>query len=1148
MNKKITTFLASAMLATAFTAGAADNGDAVLLKQGSDLLTVQTGNSFGEPTTVAVPATWNVATLNVATWNVSAKSTVLGKTIYSFVNKATGLTLAVDPTVAVDASETSGPALTLGGSASQWTVEGGKLVSYFKGDSVVYLKGNGSSLFLVKDAAANVTSSSLAVDETTLPNLPLIPLNAADLNTLLQSVDIDDATFFGLTMNPEVSTGQQNLLTATGLKATDVGSGYVTLQAKDKKVGDKDAYVVVDTAYYDGTEDSKLLKLTYDKLNADNRQAGSYNFMFTYNAAEEELYAKVQSVAYRLTATEYQGAQADVNTAAKLAKVISEKNKGSWWSAQGTDFTLDTERDMYIYMARLAGTNVLTINTTETAGTLATKDVQRTVIKLGTSFTGLTLTTLPEGVYTVQYKASEGNAKYAQNNAYALANLHGIFGWAEQAERQDFNHMPAAQWVVEKHGTSATAPVTIDNREFYDLSHSTVLPDTPVQLYAVEGSDDVFYIYGGVADTLSFVKVADNLVADTKLGYKYVSEDDAKVQTYTFNYLHGLSLDKYLCVEENGIVHVDANDGKSNFRLEIAIKDDHYGVGDSLVRNVYYVSNGSKYLTYDANAKKYVMGDEKTPFFLKENNCIDGKHYYALVEANLFGATLTTNATYYDAEGNKIEKDDYALLYTEDGDLIVDDYTVEGQVGYWYDAAENGKLVQVVNRPRVNGSSADYAEVKVSVDDNTLDLTEGNLNDKFIYGQSNEIRTSAFAVEVNDSPLYRRFNNVALGESAIDSTQNLAFVENVRGEYLMDEQNPNLKDEDVNYVGIWDAEKAGGKLFFHVDTAWVNRGLGYIKPQYLISVARDDQGGVATEPCTESGPHIDANGHITDDPYQCVHANRGRLGFVYGKYMVNFSDSAQAFIDREAEQNPYTIQKTSDSYTRVGFVTAIKPNNCDSLVILTNGFEKMEPADLDTATIFKNYRANKLTHFIVDLTGDNHKNVTWSFRYVNPETAANVAEEGADNAFLFESNVYATGEEYRTVEGNADQAIAPVSKAAWLKMQNGCLVLTDATSSFENAKTGGDGALIFNVNQMSENDEFVTDNEDIAVEAGVQVIAGNGAVTIQGAAGKTVIITNILGKAVANTVLTSDNQTIAVPAGVVAVAVEGEEAVKAIVK
>ena len=50
------------------------------------------------------------------------------------------------------------------------------------------------------------------------------------------------------------------------------------------------------------------------------------------------------------------------------------------------------------------------------------------------------------------------------------------------------------------------------------------------------------------------------------------------------------------------------------------------------------------------------------------------------------------------------------------------------------------------------------------------------------------------------------------------------------------------------------------------------------------------------------------------------------------------------------------------------------------------------------------------------------------------------------------------------------------------------------------------------------------------------------------AAGKTVTIVNVLGQTVANTVVSSDNATIAAPAGVVIVTVEGEAAVKAIVK
>ena len=78
-------------------------------------------------------------------------------------------------------------------------------------------------------------------------------------------------------------------------------------------------------------------------------------------------------------------------------------------------------------------------------------------------------------------------------------------------------------------------------------------------------------------------------------------------------------------------------------------------------------------------------------------------------------------------------------------------------------------------------------------------------------------------------------------------------------------------------------------------------------------------------------------------------------------------------------------------------------------------------------------------------------------------------------------------------------------------------------------------------------DETPTANEGVEVSE-VKVIAGEGNVMIAGAQGKKVVISNILGQVVANTVIASDNATIAAPAGVVVVAVEGDAAVKAIVK
>lgn len=1196
MNKKFTMLLASAMLATAFSAGAAvdaKKGDAILLKSGTDNLSALTGTNFGKLGLTSTPADlndWELKGLNGATWTVSAKKNTLGRDIYSFENKATGLTLAVDPTIAIDADKAGvgAKALTLGGTASEWVAEGDKLVSYFTGDSVVYIAKNGGDLYLEKTTKAKLGSSK-AIDLSSAKNFPeSMILDAADLNTLLQSVPT--ATFFGLNMNPSVSTGKANRLTDTPLKATDVsGAGnWVTLQAKDKKVKvdgeDQDAYVVVDTAYYDGTETSKFLQLNYDAFKADNREEGSYYFKFTYNAAKDELYIQVQKVAYKLTKNAGE-------TDADFAKYIKENNNNSYWSIQDEENprTLATKTDKFIYMARLAGTNVLTINTDETdlTGTsapVAMANVQKTVVKLGTNFSGLTLTTIPDGVYLVQYKASAGNPKIKQNGLYALANLAGNLGWANLARNQEFKHMPAAQWVVDKNGTSSTAMVTIDNREFSDVSNTSVLPSQMTQFYAVEGSDDVFYFNGSVADTLSFIKVDEALVKDTKLGYKYVTAEEASVQTYLFNYLHGLALNKYLYTPagKDSIVRVDENGEKANFRLTLIAKDDKYGYKDGLVRNAYYVSDGKgRYISFDGVANKYMMKSVPTPFFLKENNCIDGTHYYTLVEANLrsevlvkegnndialswypasengkkvadaktFAALNTKEVTrsyeqpdgstvtvkyYADANGNIAS----APYYDKDGYRLIVDGNEIGDV-YAYKAKDGVVSLQKAFNSISRSNSWDYASVKVSVDDNTLDLTEGTLNDKFY----SEIRTSAFAVSKDDSPLYRRFNNAALGES--ETADSLFFVEKIRKEYLMDEWNKNLTDKNVDYAGIWNKEKADSKLGFIVDTAWVNRGNGDIKPQYLISVARNDQAGTPGIPCTYEHNHFDNAGNPVDAAH-CSHATQGHSGFDYGKYLVSFGDSA--LIKGHELKVPY--MDIDGGYTRVGFVKAIHAG--DSLFVLTQGFENMDPATLDTATIINAYKKSKSENFIVNLQGDNHKNVTWSFRYVNPDKAGAVTEEGADNEFLFESNIYneagvaSTGKATKGFDKTVAGSIAP-SYAAWLKMQNGCLVLTRGDSEFSAAKTGSDGALIFNAYQKTDAEDMVTSIEGANAE-GVSIITGNGTVTVQGAAGKSVVITNILGKVVAETVLTSDNATIAVPAGIVAVAVDGEEAVKAIVK
>ena len=96
----------------------------------------------------------------------------------------------------------------------------------------------------------------------------------------------------------------------------------------------------------------------------------------------------------------------------------------------------------------------------------------------------------------------------------------------------------------------------------------------------------------------------------------------------------------------------------------------------------------------------------------------------------------------------------------------------------------------------------------------------------------------------------------------------------------MNEWNKNLQDKVVNYAGIWNKDKANGKLFFHIDTAWVNRGAGNIKPQYLISAAHVDVPGTPGVPCTYAHNHNEMFNFcffIVSDDFSRIQISRSHL-------------------------------------------------------------------------------------------------------------------------------------------------------------------------------------------------------------------------------------------------------------------------------
>ena len=1087
MNKKFSTLLAGAALLSAVSANAQNpiklveglNEGLYQLECNGQVLSMTENSATGDDEFSMV--TFNSSNIGSTMWCVTVSAEDQGQNPkFDFTNKIgkfLGLDINAVSGKALNANTAVGavPGAEIAGWAFSETfatgVEKAPLYSYFAPDSVVGLVVNGADIQMKKVRATDIATAGFTEFELKEASALTIA-NANDFNTVFGTQKADEGV--KLTFEPDVLG--DNVVNPFNTKdimvaASDENNWFYVLNTDS-------SYLYVDTAYTNTVGVSKFLGYNWADLKAaklgtqpsaadsiqDTDLADQYKFQFIYWPSQDSLEIKVKVVTNN-----------DVDGRTWADAIIAN----------------DTTQNLNVSLQELL---------TDQVRILTVAEAQNTKISFG--FGGCApvksnKTTVADGVYFIKNK--EG--KYLSVPIYQGAFNVAVASWVTLEEVQNANHMPAYQWVVLKKNTTdpqSISPINVYNREFDSVSM------TSVQLRQEEGSQYMFaensLLVAG--DSLIFEPVAATYYTDEYLGYKALTDDELLTNKYTFEYWHPYATEgRFIAQSESDSTLNVIGDGDAFKLTKVGEYTYGYTVTDAvkkrianlaqLKRQAYLITKGDA--NYRSNSEsKYAVSkhyaNNDTVYF-KENNCVEGIHYYAIIEGSVKGLFAKLGGSTYANIGRKAGVSD-----------LDPDATLRAQV---------------------------YSEN----------------------------RTSAFAIAPDNTPLYRHFNNTALGENADDSTDSLVFVEKTRGEYLMDEWNENLRDDEVCYAGIWNAEKANGHLAFNIDTAWVNRGSGLVKPQYLISVARNDQSSIETIPCTEDGPHIRPDGTPTTDPSECVHAIHGRDGFIYGKFLVSFADSVANLTDVDARYDvPYMDVK--NGYTRVGFVPAIKIG--DSLVVLTDEFKNVAPEKLDTATIFASYRANKQENFIVDLTGDNHKNVTWSFRYVNPDQAGNVTEEGEANEFLFESNIYNTDNSDAIGYGNGKAAlgydkvvsgsIAPDDNAAWLKMQNGCLVLTDASSTFGNAKTGGDGALIFNAYQKAEDQDMVTDNEDIAVEEGVQVIAGNGAVTIQGAAGKTVVITNILGKAVANTVLTSDNQTINVPAGIVAVAVEGEEAVKAIVR
>ena len=640
----------------------------------------------------------------------------------------------------------------------------------------------------------------------------------------------------------------------------------------------------------------------------------------------------------------------------------------------------------------------------------------------------LTTTTKPTGLYLIQY-ISDLASKKADNGKYFVSSrlTDGSAIKLVAQEEQNFNNMPAAQWVIKK---AASGLVTIKNRENGKVLETTAVGKFDnVQLYAGASEDQVF-VYG--QDTLKLTQIiGDAAVKDSLMGYYYGEPEALKYKKFALNYFHALNADKCVAMNEDSTLFVDPEGNQLFFAIEPTTeKPEEYYAGEKENKAV-VVKNLKRYAyrVYASAANAIAKGD--TLFVVAENG----------------GLRLQKTAPENAAEFHVME------------------YNVQ-QVNAETKAAETKTYYAFFE------TSNAY---KMGVNDrlSTMPLTAEKLTEE---------RTSTFAMVGEPAPEYRR-----LGDTVKDGFADLTidtakfYVSRNSARYLYENSINSIagtgKENGMKWLGEVNSTQFTGEnaknLGIFVDTAYVRDNTPM--PQYMLALR----------------PQF---GKFIDCPVDPSHPSH-YVHQVKADYLVALVDSVAAYSGKEA------LKFQFEEATRLAFVPAV--HHVDTLLILSSKFTG------NNTQIEKDKAATYAGKDSIQLGNDKVLNAaTFAFRLV---------DRNSD-----------TGDFYIETVKDAN------GQPQYIRLENGVPVLTNDLVKAER----------FNV---SRTDESPVANEGVSATS-VEVIAGNGVVVIKNAIGKKVVINNVLGQTFVSTVITSDNATFAVPAGVAVVAVEGEDAVKAIVK
>ncbi len=739
-------------------------------------------------------------------------------------------------------------------------------------------------------------------------------------------------------------------------------------------------------------------------------------------------------------------------------------------------------------------------------------------------------TTVPAGLYHIQLSTMVQNdptyTEKRHNGSYIIADMAGHFVYDVQESNQDFAHMPATQWVVEQLycdvykkdvNTNEAALVKITNREFATQGFVG-------QLYSAgkdeNGNDKYYFInhkeysngmsnegtdghvkgkYFACHDTLTFTAVDPK----TTYGYYDIASDDI--------------------LKENVFSLQQLVNGEASWFLSISQDKKHIGLleEDPTMFELHAITDTVRYgYTPAAKATQPGLKDIKQLYKVayaikvKDANKIDNEHTYIALD-HMYRYVIADEA---DINAGK-DGLTWALFYLKNNNHVGEDH--------YYSLVNATGLKPIANMANYN-----KIDGKLAVEASSFLTKVDNL-----CGTSSDV----FKLSVNARPLYANLEGDAvIGEAYKDLVNNekngLKLGVERTGGYLFEDKQPAmyyLSHENLN-TG---SDKNNS---FYVDKVAKSNAR---MPQYLFAMAADS---------VPAYTYCETEKHGINPP--CDHAI-AYPGYVSGRFLVNLNDSVRQSIDKIVTRDKFM----AEGYVRLAFVEAI--HRGDSLYVLKAPYSLKSISvkdELDgTSYVLPSYLSADsagVVYDVIPLDGT-HNNAAFSLRYVG---------DSETDGFLLESYDYGIKQ--------ADGTVKHYSKigsfeGAWVKLQNGVPVLAQISDDADKGDHNtGDSlvddndfyekkawsellnqAAIFGLSEGTNGGDLDTANDEINV-SGVTVIAGNGQVTIMGAAGKQVVVSNILGKVVANQIITSDNATIAVPAGIVAVAVEGEAAVKAIVK